>query len=201
VTGASRPSPLDARRADIASLGAETFDVVIVDECHRSIFGVWRGVLEYFDAHVIGLTATPTKQALGFFQQNLLSEYPYERAVADGVNVDFRVFRIRTEITERGGLLESGLVVPVRDRRTRRERYEQLDEDLPYTAAEVGRDVVAKDQLRKVLATYRVALPTLFPGRRYVPETLIYAKDDHHADEIVEIGPEAKPPCDRGRGQ
>ncbi len=80
----------------------ETFDVVIVDECHRSIYGLWRQVLDYFDAFTIGLTATPNKQTFGFFNQNLVMEYCHEQAVADGVNVDFDVYRIRTEITRAG---------------------------------------------------------------------------------------------------
>ena len=86
----------------------EAFDLVIVDECHRSIYGVWRGVLEYFDAHVIGLTATPGKQTFGFFRQNLVSEYTYAESVADRVNVDFDVYRIKTEITDHGGTIEAG---------------------------------------------------------------------------------------------
>ena len=108
----------------------ESFDLVIVDECHRSIYGVWRGVLEYFDAHLLGLTATPVKQTFGFFRQNLVSEYTYPQSVVDGVNVDFDVYRISTEITEQGSTVEAGAVVPVMDRRTRVERYKQLDDDL-----------------------------------------------------------------------
>ena len=80
----------------------ETFDFIFTDECHRSIYNLWRQVLEYFDAYLIGLTATPSKQTFGFFNQNLVMEYNHEQAVADGVNVDFDVYRIRTQITEAG---------------------------------------------------------------------------------------------------
>jgi len=93
----------------------ETFDVVVVDECHRSIYGVWRQVLDYFDSFVIGLTATPTKQTLGFFNQNLVTEYTHEQAVADGVNVNYDVYRIRTKVSEGGGKVESGYYVDLRD--------------------------------------------------------------------------------------
>ena len=113
------------------------FDLVIVDECHRSIYGLWRQVLEYFDASIIGLTATPSKHTLGFFNQNMVAEYPYERSVADGVNVGYEIYRIRTRVTEEGGKVETdetGFQVPVRDKRTRKVRYEQLDADLEYTA-------------------------------------------------------------------
>jgi type I restriction enzyme R subunit len=166
----------------------ETFDVIIVDECHRSIYGVWRQVLEYFDAFVIGLTATPSLHTLGFFGGNLVSEYPYERSVADGVNVGYEIYRIRTRMSQEGGLIEAGYQVPLRDRRTRRMRYEQLDEDLAFTSRELDRSVTARNQIRTVIQAYRDGLPTqLFPGRQYVPKTLIFAKDDHHAEEIVGI--------------
>lgn len=164
----------------------ESFDLVIVDECHRSIYGKWRGVLEYFDAHLVGLTATPVKQTFGFFHQNLVSEYPYEAAVADGVNVDFDVYRIRTDVTERGSDIEAGTVVPKRDRRTRRERYEELEDDYSYTGTQLGRSVIAKHQIRLVLETFRGRLFTeIFPRREAVPKTLIYARDDNHAEDIV----------------
>jgi type I restriction enzyme R subunit len=169
-----------------ADLPPEAFDLVIVDECHRSIYGVWRGVLEYFDAHVIGLTATPTKQTFGFFRQNLVSEYTYAESVADRVNVDFDVYRIKTEITQDGGTIEAGTIVPKRDRRTRRQRYEALDEDLDYTPGELDRAVTSTAQIRLVLETFRDRLFTeIFPRRSAVPKTLIFAKDDNHAEEIV----------------
>ena len=167
-------------------LPPEAFDLVIVDECHRSIYGLWRGVIEYFDAHVIGLTATPTKQTLGFFQQNLVSEYTFPQSVADKVNVDFEVYRIKTKISEKGATIEAGTVVPVLDKRTREQRLLELDNDVPYTANELDRSVVSKSQIRTVLETYRDRLfIEIFPGRRVVPKTLIFAKDDNHAEEIV----------------
>ncbi|QHC67883.1 DEAD/DEAH box helicase family protein [Rathayibacter sp. VKM Ac-2759] len=170
-----------------AALPPETFDLVIVDEAHRSIYGVWRRVLEYFDAHVIGLTATPGKQTFGFFQQNLVSEYTYTESVADGVNVDFDIYRIKTDITENGSLIEAGTIVPKVDKRTRLQRLEALDADLEYSKAYLDRAVTAKSQIRLVLETFRERLFTeIFPGRRVVPKTLIFAKDDNHAEEIVQ---------------
>jgi len=165
----------------------ETFDVIIVDECHRSIYGLWRQVFEYFDAFIIGLTATPGKQTLGFFNQNLVMEYSHDKAVADGVNVDFDVFRISTEISERGSRIDAGLVTRFRDRQTRQQRFEALDDDIVYDAAELDRKVVAKDQIRTIVRAFRDNLPQLFRGRTYVPKTLIFAKDDSHADDIVQI--------------
>ncbi|WP_353649816.1 DEAD/DEAH box helicase family protein [Nakamurella sp. A5-74] len=164
----------------------ETFDLIVVDEAHRSIYGVWRGVLEYFDAHVVGLTATPGKQTFAFFRQNLVSEYTYPQSVADRVNVDFDIYRIRTEISEQGGLIEAGTVVPKIDRRTRQQRLEQLDDDITYTQRQLDRAVTAKSQIRLVLETFRDRVfSEIFPGRSTVPKTLIFAKDDAHAEEIV----------------
>ena len=171
-----------------AAVPIETFDVVIVDECHRSIYGLWRQVLDYFDAFTIGLTATPNKQAFGFFNQNLVMEYTHEQAVADQVNVDFDVYRIRTEITEQGSTIDAGIVTAFRDRQTRRMRWEKLDEDVSYAAVQLDRAVVAKDQIRTVIRAFKERLFTeIFPGRTEVPKTLVFAKDDSHADDIVQI--------------
>src|SRR5437016_10411345 len=121
----------------------ETFDFIITDECHRSIYNLWRQVLEYFDAYHIGLTATPSKQTIGFFNKNLVMEYGHQQAVADGVNVDFDVYRIRTEITQKGSKVDAGLFLDKRDRETRAVRWEQLDQDLQYDQASLDRSVVA----------------------------------------------------------
>ena len=164
------------------------FDFIITDECHRSIYNLWRQVLEYFDAFLIGLTATPSAQTFGFFQQNLVMEYTHEEAVADGVNVDSDIYRIRTQITQEGSTVEAGQYVDRRDRRTRKVHWEQLDEDLTFNANQLDRDVVAVDQIRTVIQTFRDKLFTdIFPGRTEVPKTIVFAKDDSHADDIVRI--------------
>jgi len=166
----------------------ETFDFVAVDECHRSIYNVWRQVLEYFDAFLVGLTATPSKQTFGFFNQNLVMEYNHERAVADGVNVGYDVYRIKTQIGERGGKVDAGFYVDYRDKTTREVRWGQLDETLEFAARELDRSVVVRDQIRSVIQAYKERLFTdLFSGRTVVPKTLIFAKDDSHAEDIVEI--------------
>lgn len=187
LAGNDEPLPLSYN----ADIPIETFDFIITDECHRSIYGLWRQVLEYFDAYLIGLTATPSKHTLGFFNQNLVAEYPYERSVADGVNVGYEIYSIRTRVSESGGTIEadeSGFQVPVRDKRTRQLRYQSLDEDLEYTGQELDRAVVNPNQIRTILQTYRERVFTdLFPGRSgdWLPKTLIFAKDDNHAEEIV----------------
>lgn len=168
-------------------LRPEHFDFIIIDECHRSIYNKWRQVLDYFDAFLIGLTATPAKKTFGFFKQNLVTEYPHERAVADNVNVDYDVYQIKTRISEKGGRLESGDPVKKRDKMTREELWETLDQDMGYAPTELDRDVVAEDQIRTVIQTFRNSLDEMFPSRDEVPKTLVFAKNDSHADDIVHM--------------
>lgn len=172
-----------------AKIPIEAFDFIVVDECHRSIYNIWRQVLEYFDSFLIGLTATPTKQTIGFFGGNLVQDYAHEQAVVDGVNVGYDVYRIETQITKDGAKLarEPGVFVPHRDRRTKGKKYKELDDDLTYTANQLDRDVVAENQIRLVLRTFKAKLPEIFPGRTEVPKTLIFAKTDLHAEDIVRI--------------
>lgn len=166
----------------------EEFDFIITDECHRSIYNLWRQVLEYFDAFIVGLTATPSKQTLGFFNQNLVTEYSHERAVADGYNVGYDVYRINTEISEKGGRVEAGFYVDKRDKLTRETRWEQLDEDFEYSSKQLNRDVVVEDQIRTIVKTFRDKIfSDIFPYRNEVPKTLVFAKDDSHAEDIVRI--------------
>jgi type I restriction enzyme R subunit len=170
------------------ALPIEEFDFIITDECHRSIYNLWRQVLEYFDASLIGLTATPSKQTFGFFQQNLVMEYGHEKAVADGVNVGCDIYRINTAITQGGSKVDAGFFVDKRDRQTRKVRWEQLDEVLTYESRDLDREVVSPDQIRTILTAFKDNLFTdIFPGRADVPKTLIFAKDDSHADDIVRI--------------
>jgi type I restriction enzyme R subunit len=151
-------------------------------------------VLLYFDAFIVGLTATPAGKTIGFFNQNLVMEYGHDQAVSDGVNVDFDVYRIRTRISEDGATIlagESGIHVDKRHKLTRQERLEFLEEDLTYGTSQLDRDVVAESQIRTVLQQFRDrVLPDAFPGRQEVPKTLIFAKDDSHADDIVRLARE-----------
>jgi type I restriction enzyme R subunit len=174
-------------------LPPEFFDVVVIDECHRSIYSLWRQVLEYFDASLIGLTATPAKHTFAFFNKNVVSEYRHEHAVRDKVNVPFEVYEIRTRITTGGSDLfvrepDDPLVVGKRDRQSRRVRWETLDEDLSYAANSLDRSVVAKDQIRTVVREFKDKLFTdIFPGRTEVPKTLFFAKNDNHAEDLLDV--------------
>lgn len=165
----------------------EEFDFIVIDECHRSIYNVWQQVLDYFDAFLIGLTATPDKRTFGFFNENVVSEYSHEEAVADGVNVGFDVYTIETEITKNGAKISAQEFVDRREKLTRKKRWEQLDEDFTYTAKKLDRDVVNPSQIRNVIRTFKEKRPEIFPGREEVPKTLIFAKNDSHADDIINI--------------
>ena len=166
----------------------ESFDIVITDEAHRSIYNLWRQVLEYFDAYLIGLTATPNKQTFGFFNQNLVMEYGHVQAVADGVNVNYDVYRIKTEVTEQGAKVDKGYWLETQDKATRRKTAWQLDDDFEYRPEDLDRAVQTPDQIRTVVRTLRDRWQTeLFPQRSELPKTLVFAKDDNHAEKIVEI--------------
>ncbi len=165
----------------------EFFDFIIIDECHRSIYNIWQQVLDYFDAFQIGLTATPDKRTFGYFNENVVSEYTHEQAVLDNVNVGFDTYIIETAITKGGATIFKQLVEK-RDRLTRRKRWEMLDEDETYAGTQLDRDVVNKSQIRAVIRTFRDKLRTeIFPGRAEVPKTIIFAKTDSHADDIIQI--------------
>ena len=165
----------------------EFFDCIIVDECHRSIYNVWSQVLSYFDAFIIGLTATPDNRTFAFFNENVVSEYPREQAIIDGVNVGEDIFLIETEVTKNGAHLMKQLI-EYRDRLSRAKRWKQLDEDIHYVPTQLDRDIVNPSQIRTVIRTFKENLfTTLFPRRKEVPKTLIFAKTDSHADDIIQI--------------
>ena len=165
----------------------EFFDCIIVDECHRSIYNVWSQVLAYFDAFIIGLTATPDNRTFAFFNENIVSEYPREKAIVDGVNVGEDIFLIETKVSKNGAHLMKQLI-EYRDRLSREKRWKQMDEDINYVPSQLDRDIVNASQIRTVIRTFKENLfTTLFPRRKEVPKTLIFAKTDSHADDIVQI--------------
>jgi type I restriction enzyme R subunit len=171
----------------------EFFDFIVIDECHRSIYNLWKQVLEYFDAFEIGLTATPDKRTIGYFDQNMVSEYSHEMAVADGVNVGYEVFIIDTKVTKQGATLWKGEYIEHRERLSRKKRMELQDEDENYSKLQLDKDVVNPNQIRTIIRTFKENLPSLFKerydkdGNFEVPKTLIFAKTDSHANDIIEI--------------
>lgn len=171
----------------------EFFDFIVIDECHRSIYNLWKQVLEYYDAFEVGLTATPDKRTIGYFDQNLVSEYSHEMAVADGVNVGYEVFIIDTKVTQQGATLWKGEYIEHRERLSRKKRMELQDEDEEYSKQQLDKEVVNPNQIRTIIRTFKEHLPTIFKdrydknGNFEVPKTLIFAKTDSHANDIIDI--------------
>jgi len=174
-------------------LPPEYFDFIVIDECHRSIYNLWMQVLDYFDAFQVGLTATPDKRTFAYFKQNIVSEYSHETAVADGVNVGYSVYLIDTKVSGHGGTLWKGEYIEHRERLSRRKRLELQDEDEAYSAKQLDVDIVNPNQIRMVVKTFKERLPEMFPdrfdkeGAFEVPKTLVFAKTDSHADDIIQI--------------
>jgi type I restriction enzyme, R subunit len=164
----------------------EFFDFVIIDECHRSIYNLWQQVLDYFDASLIGLTATPDDRTYGFFKQNVVSEYTHEEAVADGVNVGNEIFVIETQVTKGISKIVANQLIEKRERVTRAKRWTTQDEDEAYSIKQLDKKIVNPSQIRTVIKTFKENLPAIFPGRTHVPKTLIFAKTDSHADDIIQ---------------
>lgn len=164
----------------------EFFDFIFIDECHRSIYNLWLQVLDYFDSYLIGLTATPDNRTFGFFKQNVVSEYTHEKAVADGVNVGNEIYYIDTRISKQGSVLKAQQQIELREKKTRKRRWEEQDEDETYSKKQLDKDIVNPSQIRTVIRAFQNSLADIFPGRCEVPKTLIFAKTDSHADDIIQ---------------
>jgi type I restriction enzyme, R subunit len=183
----------------------EFFDFIVIDECHQSIYNLWKQVLDYFDAFQIGLTATPDNRTFGYFEKNIVSDYGYKKAVEDGVLVPYNVFEIQTKITKEGAKLSLGEYIDRREKLTRKKFWNQLDEDVEYSAKQLDDKVVNPNQIQLIIQAVRDQLPVMFPDRYgpnpaspegeedpyargfEVPKTLIFAKSDSHADDIINI--------------
>ena len=180
------------------NLPHDYFDLIIIDECHRSIYGNWRKVLEYFDtARLVGLTATPIPETMAFFNNNRIVNYTLEKSIVDGVNVDCRVYRIKTQVTENGGAILEGEKIKEETRYTGDVKTISNKETKTYTNKELNRSVINPAQIKLILSTYRdVVYTELFndPQREanfdYLPKTLIFALNETHASNIVQIAKE-----------
>ncbi|MDP2424034.1 MAG: DEAD/DEAH box helicase family protein, partial [Bacteroidales bacterium] len=176
-------------------LPIEFFDFVVIDECHRSIYNLWMQVLQYYDSFQIGLTATPDNRTFGYFNQNIVSEYNHEQAITDGVNVGHDVYLIETKITQQGATIEKGVYVERREKLSRKKRWEMQDENETYGANQLDKDVVNPNQIRLIIKTFIEMLPDIFKNEKRfdengifeTPKTLIFAKTDSHADDIINI--------------
>jgi len=176
-------------------LPIEFFDFVVIDECHRSIYNLWMQVLDYYDAFQIGLTATPDNRTYGYFNQNIVSEYNHEQAITDGVNVGHDVYFIETKITQQGATIQKGQYIERREKLSRKKRWEMQDEDETYGVNKLDKEVVNPNQIRLIIKTFKEMLPDIFKNEKRFdengifepPKTLIFAKTDSHADDIINI--------------
>lgn len=169
------------------------FQLIIIDECHRSIYGKWQSVLNYFkNAKILGLTATPTPEAEAFFNKNKIEEYTYDDSVVDGVNVPSRVYRIKTTVTEHGGTINAGDIVRDISKSGVELPFYTAEERVDYGTKQLNRSVINRSQIKEVVTAYMNSVYTdLYPDReenwKYIPKTLIFAKDDNHATQIVNV--------------
>ena len=176
-------------------LPIEFFDFIVIDECHRSIYNLWMQVLDYYDSFQIGLTATPDNRTYGYFNQNIVSEYNHEQAITDGVNVGHDTYLIETKITQQGATIEKGQYIERREKLSRKKRWEMQDENETYGANQLDKDIVNPNQIRLIIKTFKEMLPDIFINeKRYdetgifeTPKTLVFAKTDSHADDIINI--------------
>ena len=195
--GDDTPGPVIALPEN-PTLPRDFFDLIIVDECHRSIYGSWRSVLEYYSsARMIGLTATPAPETKAFFNYNRVIDYNLDRSIADGVNVDYRVYRIKTRATTDGGAIRDGEEVKQITRYNGTVKDVKNSGEKTYTGNELNRSIVNPSQIKLVLETYRDAVytemfndPQREPNFDYLPKTLIFALNDAHASNIVQIAKE-----------
>ncbi len=180
------------------NLPHDYFDMIIIDECHRSIYGNWRKVLEYFDtARLVGLTATPVPETMAFFNNNRIVNYTLEQSIVDGVNVDCRVYRIKTRVTETGGAILEGEKVREETRYTGEIKTIRNKVTKTYSNNELNRSIINPAQIKLILSTYRDAVykemfndPQRERNLDYLPKTLIFALNENHATNIVRIAKE-----------
>ncbi len=123
--------------------------------------------------------------------------YTLERSIVDGVNVDGRVYRIKTEATENGGAIRKGDVLRRETRYTGKVETIKNEETKNYTKEELNRSVINPAQIKLVLETFRDAVytemftdPQREPIMDYLPKTLIFALNENHATNIVQIAKE-----------
>lgn len=188
--------PGEVTLPDNPHLPHDYFDIIFVDESHRSIYGNWQKVLDYFDtARLVGLTATPVPATLAFFNNNVVVNYTLEQSILDGVNVGHRVYSIKTEATTNGGAIRKGDKLRKETRYTGEVEIIENNETSTYTREELNRSIINPAQIKLVLETFRDSIyADMFterePNMDYIPKTLIFALNEAHATNIVKIAKE-----------
>lgn len=173
-------------------IAPDAFDLIIIDECHRSIYSTWRKVLDYFGGHaqLLGLTATPIKESLDFFEHNLVAQYALSDSIQDGINVPPRIYRIKTQLTEQGGQIKPGEAMSITSKYTGLTQHKSARTATDFAPSELNRAFVAPEQISTILREYRDQVFTTFyperqPDYSFLPKTLIFAHNELHAQHIV----------------
>ncbi|MDQ6643831.1 MAG: DEAD/DEAH box helicase family protein, partial [Chloroflexota bacterium] len=171
------------------------FDLIIFDEVHRSIFNKWSEVLEYFDARMIGLTATPatfidrnTFQSFGCTDGTPTFLYSYERAVKEGYLVDFTLYKARTHL-QRLGI--KGVDLSEEERNMLIEQGLDPDE-ISFEGTDLERKVSDRDMLRKQCQEILDVALNDRSGQQ-IGKTIIFAITQDHALRIADVFAEMYP--------
>ncbi|MFW9202564.1 DEAD/DEAH box helicase family protein [Corynebacterium striatum] len=179
-----------------AKFGPFDFDLIVVDEAHRSVYNRFKRILEYFDAYVVGLTATPKSEidhdtyALFEMEDKTPSfEYSLDEAVADGNLVPFKTARQDSLFLRRGMSYdelspEEQLAWDTSDWGTD-EDGGRLDPPGQVSSAEINRYLFNKDTIRKVLKT--VVENGIRVGGDQLGKTIIFARTQRHAELIKQV--------------
>ena len=168
------------------------FDLVIVDEAHRSIYNKYKDIFNYFDAPLVGLTATPKdeidKNTYEIFElENGVPTYGYElgQAVTDGFLVDFMSVESKLKFIEQGIVYDD---LSEEDRQAYEDTFEDENGDLPESIASsaINEWVFNEDTIRQVLHILMQDGLRIDYGEK-LGKTIIFAKNHEHAEKIHEI--------------
>ncbi|HBF1857909.1 TPA: DEAD/DEAH box helicase family protein [Clostridioides difficile] len=166
------------------------FDLIIIDESHRSIYKKYKSIFDYFDSYLMGLTATPKdeidKNTYSVFDmENGVPTYAYEynKAVEDGYLVDYTSIEFKTKIMEDGIKYDE-----LSDEE--KEEYENTFNDDESIGDEIGNNAVNEwlfnsdtiDLVLNKLMTEGLKIE----GEEKIGKTIIFAKNTKHARAIVE---------------
>ena len=168
------------------------FDLVICDEAHRSVYNKYRDIFNYFDAPLVGLTATPKdeidKNTYEIFElENGVPTYGYElaQAVRDGYLVDFLSVETKLKFIEQGIVYDD---LSDEDKRAYEDTFEDENGELPDSIASSALNewIFNEDTIRQVLNTLMTHGLTIDYGSK-LGKTIIFAKNHTHAEKILSV--------------
>ena len=168
------------------------FDLVICDEAHRSIYNKYRDIFNYFDAPLVGLTATPKdeidKNTYEVFElENGVPTYGYElaQAVKDGYLVDFMSVETKLKFIEQGIVYDE---LSDEEKAEYEEKFIDENDELPerIVSSALNEWVFNIDTIRQVLNVVMTEGIKIDYGQK-LGKTIIFAKNHRHAEKIREV--------------